>query len=265
MFCKEYEEILKLPEQIVEKYDMREIAYFDIETTGFDKEVDKVILISIGYYINDFTFKIKQFFGESLNDEGEVLSIFKTELEKFNKWCSYNGIAFDEPFIKRRMERNNICFEAPIEHLDLYRFIRPYYKQMGMGRCNLKTVEKFIGIEREDTIDGAISVELYYSFLETKGEKLKETIMLHNYEDVLNLPKIFELVYEVENNSKLVREDVITEKQLRFLKSLLKKNNIVLKVNVDKISKKAASKLIDTLIKGDFLAEDLNNIIISSY
>lgn len=265
MFCKEYEEKLKLPEEIVNKYDMKKIAYFDIETTGFDKDVDKVILISVGYYIDDSIFKVKQYFGENLEEESQVLNIFKNDLKKFNKWSSYNGIAFDEPFVKRRMEKNNIDFEVPNEHIDLYRFIRPYYKKMGMDRCNLKTVEKFIGIEREDTIDGAISVELYYNFLETKDDKIKDIIMLHNYEDVLNLPKIFELVYEVENNVNLIREDVITEKQLRFLKSLLKKNNISLKVNVDKISKKSASKLIDALLKGNYAVEELNSIIVSSY
>lgn len=134
-----------------------------------------------------------------------------------------------------------------------------------MERYNLKTVEKFLGVHREDQIDGGISVELYCKYLETRNEEIKDIIMLHNYEDVLNLPKIFKLVYEVENNSKLIREDCITEKQLKYLKSLIKKNNIILAYEIEKISKKAASKIIDAILKGNKNSDELNSIMLNSY
>jgi hypothetical protein len=134
-----------------------------------------------------------------------------------------------------------------------------------MERCNLKTVEKHLGVEREDQIDGGKSVELYYEFLETNDENIKDILMLHNYEDVLNLPKIFNIIYEVESNDQLVREDCITEKQLKFLKSLIKKNNVTLSFEVEKISKKAASKIIDAILKGVVSTNELSSIIYNSY
>lgn len=265
MFIKEYKDEINIDLNIIEKYNMHNIAYFDIETTGFDKDKDFIILISLGYFDEAGDYIIKQYYAENLIEEGELLYSFGTDLIKFNRWCSYNGMAFDEPFIVRRMEKSNIHFVPPKEHVDLYRLIRPYYKQLGMERCNLKTVEKFLGVEREDKIDGGISVEMYYKYLETKDSKIKDIIMLHNYEDVLNLPKIFNIVYEVENRTDLIREDCITEKQLKFLKNLVKRNNIVLSFEVEKISKKSASKVIDAILKGNKDSDELNNIIFSSY
>jgi uncharacterized protein YprB with RNaseH-like and TPR domain len=265
MFIKECKEKIEIESHIVDKYNMHSIAYFDIETTGFDKDNDYIILISFGYFNADSEFVIKQYFADSLADELQVLHSFGSDLSKFTRWCSYNGIAFDEPFILRRMERNGVFFKPPVEHIDLYRMIRPYHKQLGMERCNLKSVEKFIGVEREDKIDGGMSVELYYKFLVSGEVELKDIIMLHNYEDVLNLPRIFKLIFQVESREELVREDCITEKQLKFLKSLIKKNNIELSFEVDKMSKRAASKVIDAILKGNINSGELSSIINSSY
>jgi uncharacterized protein YprB with RNaseH-like and TPR domain len=265
MFIKEYNEVLSLHEDVFKNYNMDEVVYFDIETTGFDKEEDSIILISMGKFKDNRIFSIKQYFAENLEDEKEILHNFKKDIVEYKKWCSYNGMAFDEPFIKRRMEKQNVMFDPPKYHVDLYRLIRPYYKQMGMERCNLKTVEKYISIEREDQIDGGMSVDLYKEFLLTSNEKLKETIMLHNYEDVLSLPKIHELAFKVENDDKLVRKDVITKKQSRYLKSLLNKNNIILNINLDRISKKAGSRAIDSILKGCLDCDELNDIISNSY
>jgi uncharacterized protein len=265
MFIKEYNDLLDIQENVFDTYNMMDIAYFDIETTGFDKDQDSLILISLGSFMDHNNFSIKQYFAEALEDEKEVLINFGIDLKKYNKWCSYNGIAFDEPFIKRRMEKYNVYSESPNQHIDLYRLVRPYYKQLGMERCNLKSVERHIGIQREDKIDGGISVDLYKEFLITSEQALKETIMLHNYEDVLNLPKIHEFIYKVENNHNLTREDGITEKQLKYLKSLLMKNNLELNIELERISKKAASRIIDQILKGYRNCEEMSNIINNSY
>lgn len=265
MFAKEYNREVNIPKSIYDDYKMENVAYFDIETTGFDKINDSIILISFGSFTNYNNFHIKQYFAESVEDEIKVLFNFDHDIIKYNVWCSYNGIAFDEPFICERMIRANIKFQPPKHHIDLYRLVRPYYKQLGMERCNLKTVEKYMGIRRKDQIDGGISVDLYREFLNTQSEKLKNTIMLHNYEDVLNLPKIHELIYKIQNNNSLVRGDSITEKQLKFLTSLLNRNHIRLTLGIKKISKKSASKSINYILRGGRSSEEIESIVSSSY
>jgi uncharacterized protein YprB with RNaseH-like and TPR domain len=265
MYIREHNEIVDVNTDVIKRFHMESIAYFDIETTGFDKDKDYIVLISLGYFTKEGTLKIKQYYAEKLEDEKKLLEAFGEDIKNFTRWSSYNGMAFDEPFIIRKTERYKLSCKLPLEHIDLYRLIRPYHKQLGMDRCNLKTVEKFLGVDREDQIDGGISVELYNRYMETKEEEIRDIIMLHNFEDVLNLPKIFNLLYQIENNEALKREDLITEKQLKFLKSLVKKNKLVLYYKPENISKRAASKVIDAITSGNLNASELNNMIISSY
>lgn len=241
-----------------------DIIYFDIETTGFDKDNDKIIMISFGKLFNN-NYSIKQYFAEKLWDEKELLKAFLTDIKDEITWCSYNGIAFDEPFIKNRMKANGLDMDLPTEHVDLYRLVRPYYKQLGLERCNLKTVERFIGINRKDRIDGGLSVNLYNEYLNNKDKDIKDVIMLHNYEDVLNLPRIHKFAVELQKDTNLVRDDGITEKQSKYLQSLLKKYSLELNININKISKKAASKIIDRIVKGNYNREELNSIVDNSY
>ncbi|OFI06950.1 putative 3'-5' exonuclease [Clostridium acetireducens DSM 10703] len=265
MFVKEIEQELYIPNNIFSSYAMHDIVYFDIETTGFDKEEDKIILVSLGAYKTKSKFVVKQYYAEELDDEIKLLYAFSKDIEGYEKWCSYNGIAFDEPFVEKRMIKNDVSFMFPEKHIDLYRIIRPYYKQLGMERCNLKTVEKYIGINRKDRINGGESVKLYYEYLKNKDIRLRDTIMLHNYEDVLNLPKIFKLVYKIEQDSSLIPMNAITDKQLNYLTFLLTKNNINLNKDIEKISKKAASRIINNILKGNKDVEKLNKIINNSY
>lgn len=265
MFITQHKDKIELPKAITERYSLKDIAFFDIETTGFDKEKDSIILISLGYFSDYFEYTVKQYYADKLEQEKEILKEFGKDISSFNKWCSYNGIAFDEPFIVKRMNIYGIKTELPKEHVDLYRMIRPYYKQLGLERCNLKTVEKYIGVERKDKIDGGISVELYSEYLASGEKELREVIMLHNYEDVLNLPCIFKLINEVESNPSYRREGCISDKQLKYLKALLKNNKITLATDLTKVSKKAASRAIDYLLRGNKEIDELEKIINNSY
>ncbi|KYH35338.1 hypothetical protein CLTEP_07420 [Clostridium tepidiprofundi DSM 19306] len=265
MFTRNHEGKLHISQQIFKKYDLGNIAFFDIETTGFNRTCDIIMLISIGYFKDYENFIIKQYYAEYIEDEENVLKAFKEEIAKFDSWCSYNGIAFDEDFIIKRMERNNIEFVPPSKHVDLYRLIKPYHKQFGLERCNLKTIERFLGIDREDRIDGGLSVQLYKQYLYTNNDDIRDTIMLHNYEDVLNLPLLFNLIYRIGTDPNIKKEPGITPNQLKYLNILLKKNNIEIESDIKSISKKAASRAIDSILKGNVDNKKIDFIIKDTY
>lgn len=265
MITREYRDTIELSRDIISYYGMEKIAFYDIETTGFDKEENKIILISLGCFLDAENFTIKQYFAQNLDEEKLILQAFTQDLRDFKCWSSFNGIAFDEPFLIKRMELSNIRFTSPGEHIDIYRLIRPYYKQLGMERCNLKSVERYIGIEREDQIDGGISVQLYFQYIQKRESSLSDIIMLHNYEDVLNLPKLFSILYEIDTDCNLQREDCLTKKQLKYIKFLLLKNRVSPDINYNKLSRKAASRIIDTLLKSNIDVDEIKSIINNSY
>ena len=57
----------------------------------------------------------------------------------------------------------------------------------GGNRDKLKTVEKYLGIERKDTINGLESIKLYKEYERTGDDTLKKKVLLHNFEDILHL------------------------------------------------------------------------------
>lgn len=232
MFIKEYEIKVILPNETFRRFKMGTIAYLDIEATGFDLENDKIVLISLGYYINEEEFKVIQYFAETPDEEENILKELKKSMGNFKRWCSFNGTSFDEPFVIRKMYKYNLHFRLPGEHIDLFKIIRPFYKRMGMKGCSLKNVEQFAGIHRQDEISGARSVELYNEYLVNHDEKLKEILMLHNYEDVVNLPKIFKVINTIENELDIKRKEKLAKKQLSLLKSNRNANATLKVVNV---------------------------------
>lgn len=265
MYSREYKNELLLPKEVFDRYNMKEIAFFDIETTGFNKTSDIIMLISLGYYIDEKTFVTKQYYAEYIEDEEEIVKEFLEDLKEFNTWCTYNGIAFDEPYVIKKQQKYCIEGKIPEHHIDLYRLIKPYYTQFGMERCNLKTVEKYLGIERKDQIDGGLSAQLYKQYLYNNNEDIRDVIMLHNYEDVLNLPILFKLLYTIETDPKIKKEPKITPNQLKYIQVLSEKNNLNLKSDLKNITKKAAAKAIDSILKGNTDSANIDFIIKDTY
>lgn len=260
MYFRKYEDEILVDEEIVEKYGLRKVAFFDIETTGFNKVNDIIMLISLGYF-NEDKFITNQYFAEYIEDEINILEEFIDDIKDFDIWCSYNGIAFDEPYILKKVEMHEIEFNCPSGHIDLYRKIKPYQKQLGLERCNLKSVEKYLGVNRKDRIDGEVTVQLYKQYAYNNNESIRDVIMLHNYEDVLNLPILFKALHEIETNPKIKKEPNITENQLRYLKILIRKNNMKLESDLKSITKKAASKAIDAILKENYNSAEVDFII----
>lgn len=166
---------------------------FDIETTGLNSKYCKVILIGI-LYIKDNKTIIKQFFANSQESEKEILLEFLSHIKDFEYHITFNGITFDIPFLNYRLKKYDIAYEiAKSNDIDILRLVRPYKETLSLSDCKLKTIEKYLGIERDDTISGKESVELYKEFENTQDTKLKEKILLHNYDDIFYLGHIFKI------------------------------------------------------------------------
>lgn len=163
---------------------------FDIETTGLSHKFCKVILIGILFNKDNKTI-IKQFFAETEEDEYELLLSFKEHIAQYKNHITFNGVAFDIPFLNARFKKHDIDFSLrKSDDLDILRLVKPYKENLSLSDCKLKTLEKYMGIEREDTISGKESVDMYKEFVISKCENLKNKILLHNYEDIYYLAKL---------------------------------------------------------------------------
>ena len=68
--------------------------------------------------------------------------------------------------------------------IDILKIIKPFKEKLSLPDFKLKTIEKYLGIYREDTISGKESVQLYNEYVSSNCNKLKDKILLHNYEDI---------------------------------------------------------------------------------
>ncbi|WP_394861578.1 ribonuclease H-like domain-containing protein [Paraclostridium bifermentans] len=137
---------------------------FDIETTGLSPKYCKVILIGVLYNLNNKTI-IKQYFAESEEEEKDLLLKFINDIETFDHHITFNGVSFDIPFLNSRFNSNDIDFSIDkCDDIDILRIVKPFKEKLSLSDCKLKTIEKYMGIKREDTISGKESVELYKNF-----------------------------------------------------------------------------------------------------
>jgi hypothetical protein len=128
----------------------------------------------------------EQWFCEKAGDEYELLFRFQAQLKKYNRIYHFNGDQFDLPFIKRRMALYKMDCPSHIS-FDLLKILRPFKKTLGLDDLKLKTLEKYFGYNRHDPFSGGDLIQVYEVYMDTKDELLLQTLLLHNYEDLLGL------------------------------------------------------------------------------
>lgn len=189
-----------IPSILSETLAHKRFVLFDIETTGLNAEYSKVILIGI-LYIENENIIIKQFFCNNSNEELELLKDFINFFQNFNFYITFNGGNFDVPFLNKRFSKHNLNYRIdPYLNFDLYKVVRKNKSMLGLNNCKLKTIEKYLGIDRQDTIDGAESIKLFNKYERTGDEDLKRKILLHNYEDILHLLPTLNILNFIDNN-----------------------------------------------------------------
>lgn len=171
-------------------------AAFDIETTGLSPKFCSTVLT--GFAVEDGgELKSRQYFAENLNCEMDVLARTLEEFAELDFVVTYNGATFDFPFVLERLKRNGMKPGRIPYNLDLYPVVRKFSDiRTFVPNLRQKTLENFLGLweEREDEIDGGQSIELYYEYLACHDEKIKEKIILHNNDDVLQLCRLLDVI-----------------------------------------------------------------------
>ncbi len=188
--------------EILKLYKKEQICFLDIETTGLHRDYSYIMLI--GFIVYDKpsnSFILVQLFLENKENEKLLLEELLKYINEDSVIITYNGYNFDIPFINHRLQKHNISHNIKKSSIfDIYKIIRKSKpnidknsKLLSFEKLNLKTIEKYLGIYRKDQISGKESVSLYKEYLINKNENIKNIILTHNYEDILNLSKIIKI------------------------------------------------------------------------
>lgn len=166
---------------------MDKILFMDIETTGFVAKTSYLYLIGCIYYKNG-NWEMIQWFGETQNEESQILLAFTEFCQNYTHLVHFNGNQFDIPYLKEK------CSTYQIEPLfisakgvDLYKRIAPFKKFLKLPDCKQKTIELFLNTNREDTYSGGELIQVYEDYQQNPSKELLDKLILHNAEDISGL------------------------------------------------------------------------------
>lgn len=169
---------------------LSELLFFDIETTGFSGEHSSLYLIGCVFY-REHSWKLIQWFADQADAEEEMLNAFFHFLSHFRILIHFNGDGFDIPYLLKRCAVYGLDYDfTGVKSVDLYRKIKPFRKILGLENLKQKTIERFLGIERQDPFSGGQLIEVYHDYLATGDETLRGLLLLHNEDDLKGMPSI---------------------------------------------------------------------------
>lgn len=196
-FTRDYRITSEYPEEFTSYLNGAKTCVLDIEATGLDPSRSKVCLIALLVQTEN-GIRITQFLAENHYEEHRVLDASMDFLERENIGCliTFNGQAYDIPFINRRLEINFSDRRISTYDFDLFRFLRRGTDlKSRIGSMRQMALEDYYGIfsDRQDTITGRESVRLFDEYALTGNSTIEKIILTHNREDVLQLSRLMHL------------------------------------------------------------------------
>lgn len=178
--------------------------FFDIETTGFSPSRTHVYMIGCASRTGE-AIRIDQFFASSPTEENEVISAFLTYLEEYDTLITFNGVGFDIPYLKGRCEHFHLADPfSRFTFVDIFKEVSRMKFLLKLPNFKQKSIETFLGIEREDKFHGGELIDVYQSYVRSHSNEELYLLRQHNYEDVLNMP----LLLPVLSYARLLDGDI---------------------------------------------------------
>lgn len=174
-------------------YDKRDVVFFDIETTGFSSKSTFLYLIGALYYDKN-TWRYIQWFSDTVESEAIVLSSFFEFIQEFKAVIHYNGDGFDIPYLLYKCKHYNLPYNFDNHtSIDLLKEAKSLKKILKLENYKQKTVEQFLGINRDDLYSGGELIDVYKHYIAFKEVKDFDLLLLHNHDDIIAMPRILQL------------------------------------------------------------------------
>ncbi|MCR4705917.1 MAG: ribonuclease H-like domain-containing protein [Lachnospiraceae bacterium] len=163
------------------------VLFLDIETTGFTAKNAILYLIGCVYY-QDERWHTIQWFADTRSSEKEVIESFLNFSKNYQYLIHFNGNHFDIPFIEEKCREHGLASSlTSFKGIDLYQRTSAIKGFLGLMNCKQKTVEEFLGIDRNDPFDGGQLISMYHEYTrQPDGEKFC-FIIGHNADDIAGM------------------------------------------------------------------------------
>jgi hypothetical protein len=170
-------------------FEPKDYVFLDIETLGLFSR--PIILFGIGT-IEQGHLVVRQYLLRDICEEAAALT---ATMEQFSgrrpALVTFNGKAFDLPYVQDRLAYYGIGALSRIPHFDVLHFSRRRWKGQ-FASCRLSALESAVlGIARADDVPGQMVPEFYETYLRTQNCGPLVPIVDHNRQDVVSLALLF--------------------------------------------------------------------------
>lgn len=180
--------------------DPDDLLFIDIETTGFSAKMSSLYMIG-AVYKSDDKWYTRQWFADTKGSEKEVLREFMNSVDNSKTLLHFNGNRFDIPYITEKCEKYGIENRLiNLKSIDIYKLVSPFKKSLNLDSCKQKSIEHFLGIDREDKYTGGELIQVYKDYLASNStrEDLEKLLILHNIEDLRGMLEILPILNYVD-------------------------------------------------------------------
>ncbi len=176
--------------------------FIDIETTGFTARSSYLYLIGCAFYSagNWYT---RQWFAENYSEEVDLLNAFFAFARDYSYLIHFNGNNFDLPYITQKCRQFGLPYSfEEFEGLDIYRRISPYRHFLKLANCKQKTIEQFLGIDRQDPFGGGELIGIYHEYVKNPTDYSEKSLLLHNEDDLKGMLELLPILsyYDLFNS-----------------------------------------------------------------
>jgi hypothetical protein len=171
-----------------------EFVFLDIETLGLSSR--PIILIGLAR-VRGGSIITRQYLLRSVGEEEAVLTaVLPTLEEEGAALVTFNGRAFDLPYIRDRLAWYGIPAGPAGPHFDVLHFARRRWGG-SFATCRLSTLEtEVLGVNREADVPGWMVPEFYNAYRRTGSPGPLLPVVEHNRQDLISLARLFALLRE---------------------------------------------------------------------
>jgi uncharacterized protein YprB with RNaseH-like and TPR domain len=180
------DELARAWREIVET-DPQRLLFVDIETCGL--AATPVFLVGL-MHLDGERFRLVQFFARDYAEERHLLAHAAEAMRDFETLVTYNGKAFDWPYLCDRSVYHAVSMPAPAGHLDLLHEARRRWKTV-LPNCKLQTMEYHVsGRRRAGDIPGSLIPEAYHQFVRSGNARQMADVIHHNALDLVTMAEL---------------------------------------------------------------------------
>lgn len=163
--------------------DPRRTLVMDIETGGFSGT--PVFLIGV-VALDRRPLCVEQWLARDYPEEEAILHRLARWARKRDTWVTFNGKAFDAPFVLDRAAIYGIELDPPRVHVDLLHAARRRWRRK-LPDCRLETLERHVLKRRRvGDVPSSDVPDLFHHFIRTRNAAPLKPVLEHNQLDLVS-------------------------------------------------------------------------------